>query len=313
MLIKNLGDGISKLLKPEKEQKVLQTFENLDNFEEFARIQKQKHRELKERNWKNFTKTKGAKKWLHYALIFAPTLLSILYLVLSVLPDSQMKHGKTFVLFHIVFVMLIAVSIVALCLHAKRFRVNKIINSGIPFGSLAVGFVMYLLLFFFNPVTICGVTMQQIGSASCYRDGGFYYSKSWSGYGSDLQTATANIEYFDSNNEYKKYIKNENGKNVFYLPTIIGDVEIESFSAKLPTDIDIIVLPKDKSINIHGNIENYKHLDAIYCYDIWLNDFNFYGISMYDKNSIPFPIYYQIGEATMYPDFVKVDNIKYYK
>ncbi len=66
-------------------------------------------------------------------------------------------------------------------------------------------------------------------------------------------------------------------------------------------------------LDFFGNIENYKHLDAIYCYDISLNSFDFYGISMYDKNSIPFPIYYQIGEATMYPDFVKVDNIKYYK
>lgn len=293
--ITTLTDGVTKLLKPEKEQKVLDTFADLDNFAEFSRLQKQKQKELKERNWKSFTQTKGVKKWLYYAFIYLPTIVSALYLVLSAITESHFKQGETFVLFHIVFCVQIAISVVALCVHAKRFRINKLINVVVPFVSLAMGFIVFLSLYFFYPITICGKTARDIGMNMGREDGMYYYDTGVEG----NKTLVA-VETFDRNNAFeKKYTKIENGKKVLYLPKEVEGYTISEFNAAIPDDVQIIVFPKitweehkEKNYNYYrfrNDQSSAKSLEAIYCFDKNCISIYFEGLD----TRMPCKIYYE--------------------
>ena len=294
--ITTLTDGVTKLLKPEKEQKVLETFENLDNFAEFTRLQKEKRKELKQRNWKNFVSNSNpCKKWLYFAFLYAPTIVSALYLILSAITDSHFKQGKTFTIFHIVFCVQIAISIIVLCVHVKRFPVKKLFNVIIPFTSLGVGFVMYLLLYFFCPITLTGETARDIGMNMYRGDGMYYYDTNIS----DAKKTFVTVEYLDINKVFeRKHIKFENGKKVLYLPKEVGGCSISNFTAVIPDDVQIIVFPKITwEERITYNAPQYQFynegyggsIEAIYCYDQACVSVFFTGLD----TKLPCKIYYE--------------------
>ena len=315
-----LTDGVLRLLKPEKEQKVLETFENLDAYAQFTKIQKQKQKELKDRNWKNFTKSKGVKKWLYYTLLAMPVLIAALYWVLCLTTESYFKKGTTFTLFHIVFTLLIAISIVALCVHAKRFKVKPLINVIIPFGSLALGLVAYLLMYFYYPVTITGLSAQQVGAASTLRAEGYFYTVYSSVQYNNQVRYLAQIDHFDANKDYESRIKTQNGKRVYYLPDKINGVLVTDFQADIPQDIDIIVLPKregavNQDLSIKINMDSYKNIEAIYCYSLGGIIFDFVGAEVnyhYDEG-LPFTIYHQDGSYSEKPSHFVSANAGYYE
>ena len=277
--ITTLTDGISKMLKPEKEQKVLETFENLDNFSAFTELQKQKKRELKDRNWQEFIKTKGIKKWLYYILIFMPSVISLVYLALCIYSESHYYQGKTFVVFHIFFCLEIIISTIALCVHAKRFRINKLVNIIFPFSSLVVGFALYLVIYFCVPLTICGQTASDLGLYT-YRDDGFYY---YDTNVPDGSKSTFGVFALDKNKEYEKYVKTKNGKKILFLPNSINGNKITYFDAQIPSDVQILVIPQTSAnYTLTINVAKSTQLEEIYCYDVDSVDILLSGSFSYD-------------------------------
>jgi hypothetical protein len=260
-----LVDGVMKILKPEKEQKILSAFENLDNYAEFTKIQKQKSKELKARRWEEFKQTKGMKKWWYYLLIYSPIIFAIPYLILCTSVESLILYGKTYALVFISMIVMLALSIVALCVHAKRFKVDKIFNVAIPFVTFALGFVLYFVMYFYAPITVGGLSAYNVGN--CYRGDGYYY------YIENFNIGKmASIQYLDKNGEYKNNIKIENGKKVFYLPDKIDDILVAGvYTDIIPSDVQIIVIPRndDFQFRISGDANNLKNVEEIYCYDFY--------------------------------------------
>ena len=168
-----LVDGVLKILKPEKEQKVLSAFENLDNYAEFTNIQKQKNKELKARRWQEFKSSKGIKKWLYYLFVYSPLILALPYIFFCGLTDSHMIRGKFYAFTWILMVIMLTMCVVSLCVHASKFKVNKFLNVIIPFVVFVVGEVIYFTTYFLYPITICGQSAMMVGSY--YRGDGYYY------------------------------------------------------------------------------------------------------------------------------------------
>ena len=298
--ITTLTDGVTKLLKPEKEQKVLDTFADLDNFLAFTKLQKQKHKELKNKNWKDFTHTNGVAKWLYYILLAIPVVLGVWFVALCLTTKSYFKFGETFIDFHIVFVALILMSVLVVCVHAKKFRVNKIINVLVPFGSLIVGMAMYFVMFFMYPITIEGLSAQQLGSTTANIAEGYVFSTTtYKVAGQDVDFVQ--IDYLCANKEYENRIKIRDGKKVFYIPEKVNGDLVKDFCAYIPQDVQILVLPKWEdvldavhSFHIMINLSAYTNIEAVYCYNVDAVNFEFVGGNAnyhYDEG-LPFKIYY---------------------
>lgn len=285
--ITTLIDGIGKILKPEKEQKVLETFENLDNFDAFTKLQKQKKIELKNRNWKEFVQTKGIKKWLYYIFIFAPSVISLIYLALCIYPESHYARGKTFTAFHVFFSIEVIISVIVLCVHSRKFRVNKLVNLIFPFSSMIVGLILYLTIYLCVPVTICGQTARDLGM-NMYKDDGFYYYSTNVLWGNE---EIYGIAALDINEQYEKYVKIQNGKKILFIPDNINGLKIGYFEAEIPSDIQILVLPKtisEYTYTLTVSAENVPQLEEIYCYDV--DDINLLLRGSYSYDDLSFKI-----------------------
>ncbi len=298
--ITTLTDGVTKLLKPEKEQKVLDAFEDLDNFLAFTKLQKQKHKELKNKNWKDFARSKSIAKWLYYMFLAVPVVLGVWFVALCLTTKSYFKFGETFIDFHIVFVLLIFMSVLVVCVHAKKFRVNKIVNVIVPFGSLIVGMAMYFIMFFMYPITIDGLSAQKLGSGTSNISEGYVFSTTtYNVAGQDVDFVQ--IDYLCTNKEYENRIKIRDGKKVFYIPEKVNGDLVKDFYAYIPQDVQILVLPKWEDIldavhvfSIRIDLSAYKNIEAVYCYNVDAVNFDFVGGNAnyrYDEG-LPFKIYY---------------------
>lgn len=318
--ITTLTDGVTKLLKPEKEQKVLDAFADLDNFLAFTKLQKQKHKELKNKNWKDFVHSKGVAKWLYYMLLSMPVLIGGIYVTLCLTTESYFKVGKTFIDFHIAFVLLILMSVLVLCVHAKKFRVNKIVNVIVPFGSLIVGFAMYLLMFFTYPITITGLSAQKLGSATSNMAEGYIYSTINETIANEKVTF-AQVDYLCLNKKYENRIKIRDGKKVFFLPEKVDGYLLKNFYAEIPQDVQVLVIPKWAEIldavhqfRIMIDLQICKNIEAVYCYNIDAVYFEFSGGAAnyrYDEG-LPFKIYYEKETYSNYPSHFVLSNLGYY-
>ena len=235
-----LIDGIQKILKPEKEQKLLSSFENLDTYLEFTKIQKQNNIELRTRRWQEFKKSKGIKKWLYFLFLYSPLILGLPYLIFASLTDSHLSRGKFYVFNIFLMITMLLMCIIPVCIHvANKFKVNRFLNIFVPILLFVVGEILYFTTYFMYPITLCGNSAMMVGSY--YRGDGYYYCTQQYNRGSSYRSL---IYYIDSNGKYKEDIKEENGKKVYYLPKEVDGYDVEFFGSNvLPEDVQILVVP----------------------------------------------------------------------
>ena len=232
-------DGVTKLLKPEKEQKVISAFDDVDNFAEFERIKKQRSKDLKEKRWQELKNSKGIKKWGYYAFLYSPWLFGALAILFGFLTKSKFVFNIEFALFLIILVVLLILTITTVCIQSKRYGLKPILNAVIPFTSLVLSVVIFLSIIYVVPFNTWGEPIGKEDTFGYYKNGIVYYLEKDSNNDSCLL-----IKNFATSG-YEEYIKEIDGKRTLILPSIVNGKKVTGFAdGLLPSDVEAVVMPK---------------------------------------------------------------------
>ncbi len=255
-------DGVTKMLKPEAEQKIINVLDDVDNFMEFEKIQKKRTAELKKKRWEELKKSKGAKKYAYMAFLFSPYLLGILTLIFAFLIETRFLTRPEFWLFIVLFFALLTMTIVTFKIQSKRYGINPLVQVVIPFITLAVSLISYLVCLFFVPLDSDGRP-----GASC----GFGYAKYSNGIiyvTHDYDNSTVTI-YDILPRKQKDFIKEIDGKKYFFIPDTFKGMTVtmcDTTFAGFPDDVDAIVFPKHYQYAYVGFKEMPKSVKEVYVY-----------------------------------------------
>ncbi len=255
-------DGVTKLLKPEKEQKVISVFDDIDNFAEFDRIKRQRNAELKEKRWKELKASKGIKKWCYYAFLFSPWILGLATLILSFSPSSYLFQEMSVMTSRIVlWSILVVLAIVVTTIHIIKYGIKRLHFTIVPYAFILAIVLSSVSMMYLIPIAPGGFTMDNISMNRYYDDGLFY---KWDG--NDGAKLNDICLY-----GYKRYTKKINGKTVFYVPKEIAGNVVKTVEVILPKDIDIVVFPKGYEGAANLYVIGNKKLDGIYFHSAAIN------------------------------------------
>lgn len=234
-----ISDGISKILKPEAEQKIINVLDDIDNFSEFEQIQKRRSKELKKKRWEELKKSKGPKKYFYMAFLYSPYLLGLLTLLFACLIETRFLSRPEFIVYIVLFFALLTMTIVTFKIQSNRYGMNPLIQVVIPFTTLAVSLITYLVCLFFVPLDSGGRPASEGGFGwANYSDGVIYTDNSYSDeiHLSDILKSKT-----------KDYVKVIDGKRYFIVPEKINGKTVVGGSCRVPEDVDAIVYPKNFS------------------------------------------------------------------
>ncbi len=305
-----VADGVSKLLKPEKEQKVISAFDDIDNFAEFDRIRKHRTAELKKKNWEQLKASKGFKKWGIMAFLYSPWLLGILAIIFGSLVGSRFIKNPEFPIYMIILVALLTMSIVTVCFQARRYGLKPILHVVIPFGSLAMSLTIYLLGVLVFPLNTLGEAAIHCGSAfEKYRSGIIYSDE----YG--------HLDIFDLTFGYKRYVKEIDGKTTLILPTYFVGQKVSGADILIPDEIEALVMPKyydpDQTRCI---ITDQSKLKEAYYYEMTGHSHIYRTTNPKQKECLDLTrelkVYYQkgtISDVLPRHTYIQKDNMSFYK
>ena len=312
----NIVDGVTKLLKPQKEQKVLQVFDDIDNYAEFERIRKHNKKELKKKAWKDLKTNphRTKEKWLYIAFMYSPYVLLAVTLGLALTPVTMFITSINFIFFMIFIALTVGDTIAVLVIHGRKYPLSALFNVVIPFATISAIILYMVLGFMFLPFSLNGSTPTQenVASTHAYAYGGLF------GYdGNDNNYASVHGAY--SKNWYKKYIKVVDGERYLVLPKKLGKKIITSYSGSifygLDGKFDYIVCPHS-SINIGDThyktkkISTLTKLKGIYLYNEGTNRKETY-LALNDISDFNFKVYYESGEVPYMYIFDKSGSIEY--
>ncbi len=272
-----ITDGVTKLLKPQKEQKILQAFDNVENFAEFERIQKQRKKDVKKARWKDLQTNPHRKveKWFYNTFLWSPYVLIAVIIGLLASPSCWFSTNVGFVFLAIFEILLLCVSVAIVCVHPRKYPTNAILHVMVPFLSFVAFAVSYTCCVLFYPLANDGRTAANMNvlESETYIADGLIYGKYEQSYGYEWHLIGS-----VGNNWYKKYTKEIDGDKYLILPdtfrgNAISRVEGFVFAGIEEGDVDIIVAPKYCNDLIiggsHGWNNKYWHLNgikAIYTY-----------------------------------------------
>ena len=265
-----LVDGVTRLLKPEKEQKVLETFSDIDNFAEFEKIKKSKTKELKRRCWTNLKSKKGIKKWLYLLFLYSPCLLGSLLLIMSCLRNSHFMNNPAFWIHTTIGILAILLTIICICVHIPKFGMKLWVNVLTPALLLSMSTLLFFV--FLTPKTTNNYK-------TIFFEG--YHEKGLVFHGSKNYPET--IEYL-LEDDYAESVQIIDGKKTLILPDAGRNNIVETVNLALPNDIECIVLPKH-ALSVYLAVQA-DTLKEIYCYGTTNKDAtrNTY-ISVYDSTN----------------------------
>lgn len=234
----NIVDGVTKLLKPQKEQKVLQVFDDIDNYAEFERIRKHNKKELKKKAWKDLKTNphRTKEKWLYIAFMYSPYVLLAVTLGLALTPVTMFITSINFIFFMIFIALTVGDTIAVLVIHGRKYPLSALFNVVIPFAT-TTAIILYMVLgFMFLPFTLNGSTPTQENVASTHAiayDGLLGYE------GDDAEgNLYISINGAYSKNWYKKYIKVVDGERYLVLPKKIGKHKVIGYSRDIFYGLD---------------------------------------------------------------------------
>lgn len=251
-----LVDGVTKILKPEKEQKVLATFDNIDNFAEFERIKKEKKRELKKKRWEELKKSKGAKKWLYMMFLYSPYVFGLFAIIMSCVFKSHFRYEPEFLINIIAWSITVILTILTICVHIPKFGGKTLFNIVFPVTLIVIATIIYNVIII--PKTTDGLNYNFWDS--CFYEKGVVFSYD-NNSGQEWEDISGLID-----NRYKESVKTIDGKKTLVLPNKGKRCFIRNVSIVVPEEIEVIVLPKNAEyvyLNVRGN-----NLKEIYSYGL---------------------------------------------
>ena len=258
-------DGVTKLLKPKAEQKIINVLDDVDNFMKFEDIQTKRTAELKKKRWEELKKSKGAKKYAYMAFLFSPYLLGILTLIFAFLIETRFLRRPEFAIFIVLFFALLTMTIVTFKIQSKRYGMNPLIQVVIPFTTLAVSLISYLVCLFFVP-------LDSGGRPAC--SGGF----GWANYSNGIIYSTYSFDDVVGIDDIvrgkeKNFIKEIDGKKYLILPDTFKGKKVHSIGIVVPEGVDAVVCSKSaKEIHL-GFFEKPTKNIEIYVYKPRVVDF----------------------------------------
>ena len=240
-------DGVTKLLKPEKEQKIIAAFDDVDNYAEFERIRKQRHKELLNKNRKDMNTNPNRKKnkIVYYTFTLFPYLMFLLSMIFTFIEGSYF-HTSPLMIVYIVFNSLALIGfIVQIIAFTKKYGAKLWYNILCPILCFVLPVASYFAVGNLYPALEDGRTLCDSGHIvyATYSDGmAWQKSGNWA---SDFPEEYH--IYFFTKYGANKHTKVIDGKRVLFLPekaydgNIIrsGYIYMECFS-----NIDVVVLPK---------------------------------------------------------------------
>jgi len=251
-------DGVTKLLKPKAEQKIINVLDDVDNFMKFEDIQTKRTAELKKKRWEELKKSKGAKKYAYMAFLFSPYILGILTLIFAFLIETRFLRRPEFAIFIVLFFALLTMTIVTFKIQSKRYGMNPLIQVVIPFTMLAVSFISYLVCLFFVPLYEGGKSACSSGAGyASYSDGVIYNEYS---YGNTV--SISQILPF----KQKDFVKKIDGKKYYFMPETFKGKKVTDGGGTIPKDVDAIVFPKHYQYAYVGFYELPTSIKEVYVY-----------------------------------------------
>ncbi len=260
-----ITDGVTKLLKPQKEQKVLQAFDDVDNFAEFERIRKQRTKDLKKSRWHDLQTNPHRKKekWLYNTFLLLPYIFAILSFSIVFIPQTWFASSPLFICFVIFVGLLLISTICVVSIHPKKYPTKTIWNILIPFTAFTGAILSFVLCFFLYPLGAArqkAFSMNAFGTnVYCGKD--FIYR---------VYDENIYIDDYVNANWYKKYMKEIDGKTWLILPDNIGNKAIFSVSStifcSIKEDFDVIVAPKHLGVTFAigmSTVDQPKHFQQL--------------------------------------------------
>lgn len=243
-------------------QRVLGLFKDIQNYEQFERLQQQKTTELKIKRWKDFKSKHKVKKWLYYAFLSLPYIFAIFFFICMTNYNfylaSNTKRDVIFVFTLVFFYSSIPLTVL---LHRTKFKVNIVAQLTIPLILAGLTLPLYYGIRHSLPVSCDGQTLYELGACR-YNDGLFYLQECrYEGY------FDAQIYTYGKNYQLKKYYYDEDGKKVLKLPNTVSNLSVTSviYEYQVLEDVEILILPKFADSITIKLPENSK-LTEIYCY-----------------------------------------------
>ena len=261
----NIIDGVSKILKPESEQKIINALDDYDNFVEFEKIQKKRSKELKKKRWKDLLKSKGPKKYFYLLFLYSPYLLGALSLIFSFLIPTRFSKEPEFAIFIAFVITLLTMSIITMQVQRYKFGINPFIQIIIPFSLVAISMSSYMICLFCIPLDSTGRPANSAGwSWAKYHNGIIYTDEI------PNQATISNI----IPSEVDKYIKKVDGKKYLMVPETIKGENVWSVSIDIPKDVNAVVYPKNVDNIQVGFLEIPSKTIEIYVYQPTSIDFH---------------------------------------
>ncbi|MBR2391112.1 MAG: TIR domain-containing protein [Clostridia bacterium] len=234
-------DGVSKMLKPEEDKKIIDVLDNVENFSEFENLQKRKKLELKKKHWEELKKSKGPKKYAYFAFLYSPYLLGILTLTFSLLIGTMFLTRPEFVIFIILFIALLTMTIITYKTQLKKYVLKPLIHIVIPFTILAISFATYFIRLCLIPIGTIDKRPPIYNLCGNKYSNGIVYDTY-----TDYLTQKTDVHLYDILDFRKNdFIKTHNGKRTFFVPDTIKGQKITSGYLAFYEDIDVMVIPKD--------------------------------------------------------------------
>ncbi len=301
-----ITDGVTKLLKPQKEQKVLQAFDDVDNFAEFERIRKQRTKDLKKSRWKDLQTNPHRKKekWLYNTFLLSPYILILALITLLSIPACWFSGSVGFVLLAVFEILLLFISIAIVCVHPRKYPTTALFTIVIPFASVVVFAVSYTCCVLFYPLANDGRTAANmyVLESKAFVSNQLIYST----YVDEHQQLKCQLEASVGKNWYKRYTKEINDETWLILPSVVNGIKITSVNgnvfAGVSEGIDVVVAPKYCTYlgvgGGHGWNNKYWYVNGIKAVYVYKTEtINFYTLNDKLEN---IKIYYADGSISRY-------------
>lgn len=255
-------DGVSKMLKPEEEKKIIDVLDNVENFSEFENLQKRKKLELKKKHWEELKKSKGPKKYAYFAFLYSPYLLGALSVLFSLLIATMFITRPEFIIFICLFITTLTMTIVTFRVQLKKYILKPLFHIVIPFAIIIISLSTYF-------IRLCLIPMDAIdrppiaNMCSENYSNGIVYEK----YKDEITGKTTGHLTHILEFKRKDFIKTIDNKKYLFVPETVNGYTIDSASIYVYEGIDAVVVPKEcLSFTIYF-YENPTSLVEIYAYN----------------------------------------------
>lgn len=269
-------DGVSKLLKPEEDKKIIDVLDNVENFSEFENLQKRKKLELKKKHWEELKSSKGPKKYAYFAFLYSPYLLGILTIIFSMLIETMFLTRPEFVIFIVLFISLLTMTIVTYKVQLKKYILKPLFHIVIPFTVLAISCATYF-------IRLCLIPMDATNRPPIVNMCGEKYSNGivYDTWKDDFAGTTSVCLNHIFEFRRKDFIKTIDDKKYFFVPETVKGMKVTNASIYVYEGVDAIVVPKECLSFSIGFFENPTSLIEIYAYNPSDVDFNLHIGSSY--------------------------------